>query len=158
MTNVWLEAELDPRDDLKAELLVGWDTKEGEIDETGARLHWTHPTGHSIALNYRHVRNVPEVFEDFQYDDVFDSFRSGFDRINQVGARAEWIVHRRLELFSNGYVSFESGAARRGRIGALLHSACGCWDLITAVSRRARPNDTRFEVGIRLAGLGLGSL
>lgn len=157
LTNAWLEAELDPRDNLVAELIFGWDPKEDEIDEALARLRWTHPKGHSLAVDYRYVRNIPQVFEDFAYDDVFDAFRSGFDRINQLGASAEWIAHPRVEFFSDGYVSMEAGSVR-GRVGLLLHSTCDCWDLITSLTRQARPGDTRLEVSVRLAGIGLGGL
>lgn len=155
VTNAYLASLFEPRADLSIELQLGFDPKEEEVDEALVRAAWSSSRGHRFTADYRFVRDLPLVFEDFPYDDeVFDEFDEGFDRVNQLSVEARFAAHRRLELLAGGYFSFEDSDTKWGRVGLILHSRCACWDLIASLTQRTRPNDTRVEVQLRLAGLG----
>jgi lipopolysaccharide assembly outer membrane protein LptD (OstA) len=155
LTNVFLAGELQLERVGNLELGFGWDPKEHEVDEALLSLGWSAEVGHEFSLSYRFLRDLPPVFEDFEFsEDIFDEFDRSFDRINQLGLNATWQVSRRLELFGSAYFSFEESATKSGEIGVVLHSACDCWDLVSSVRQRTRPSDTRFQIELRLAGFG----
>ncbi len=61
---------------------------------------------------------------------------------------------RRLDVFGHGYLSLSGDQSSAGGVGFALLSSCECWEVVGSITRRLRPDDTRFTLEIRLAGLG----
>jgi hypothetical protein len=96
------------------------------------------------------------VFEGFEYDsDVFDDFDPDFSRIEQATVSGLVPVASRLDAFATGYFSFEDSSTKSGEFGLIIKSECGCWDLIPSIRHTTRPDDTRFRIEVRVAGIGL---
>jgi lipopolysaccharide assembly outer membrane protein LptD (OstA) len=155
--NLFLEGEFHPTSGYSLELELGYDPKDDDMDEALASFSWSSPIGHSLSVSYRYVRNLPEVFEDFQFSsDIFDEADRSFNRINQLSLSGRYPLTRRIELFGSMFLSFEESRTQQGTLGFELHSRCDCWDLIVSGRQSTRPSQTELQVQIRLAGIGLG--
>ena len=155
MAQIFLTAGLSIWEHLRLYAELGYDSKETRVEEAGAGLSWMAERGHELALSYRYVRDIPLTFEAFEFDsDVFDNGDDEVDRINQLSARARWILSQRWELFGDGYYSLDESSTNEGSLGILYRSLCNCWELTAELEQRVRPNTTRFEVRLHLAGLG----
>lgn len=166
-SDVFLRAGFYPHSRLQLRAALGYDPEAGQLDEADAVLEWrseprfalgssVSDRAHSLELSYRYERDSVSVFEAFRRsDDVFEDFTGDLTRIDQFNLAANLALVRRLDLFGRGYLSLEESSASGGALGVALLSSCACWELIAAVERRTRPDDTRFTLEIRLAGLGL---
>ncbi len=67
-------------------------------------------------------------------------------KIAQIHSRAP--IERHLEILYG-----EAEVA-----GLAFLSGCACWELVVALEQRIRPDETRFTVEVRLAGLGFEPL
>jgi hypothetical protein len=155
VTNVFAEAALVPSDALSFDGEVGWDPKETRLEEARLRGSFAPGDGYGIALEYRFLRDLPRVFEDFNFaTDIFDEFDQNFSRIDQASVSGTVRIASRLDAFASGYLSFEQSQSNSGQLGVIVHSSCGCWDLIPVVTHRTRPDETRFALQLRIAGFG----
>jgi lipopolysaccharide assembly outer membrane protein LptD (OstA) len=156
-SNVYLDSVIEPTERIRFDFDVGYDFKEDELDELLAGASLREDGEFSLSVDYRYLRDVPFFFEDFPYADGFRDFEPDFDRVNQLRLAGTYRVHPRLELFGNGYFSFEESSTNGGRFGGIFSSACKCWDLIAAVRRSSRRGDWSLELAIELTGLGFGA-
>ena len=164
--NAFLHANFFPNDNLQMRTNVGYDVEDTRLAEADVSMLWRSEPRYGLRssrsdrrnelqLTYRYLRDLPEFFEDFQRpDDIFDEFDSGLDRINQFSLNANWALARQIDLFASGYLSLEEASTSEGRLGVTFLSGCACWELMASVQRRTRPDDTRFTIELRLAGLG----
>jgi lipopolysaccharide assembly outer membrane protein LptD (OstA) len=155
LTNLYLESSLEPSQTTRLDFVFGYDSKKTRVDEALVRVGWSHPGGHLFSSSYRYLRNIPLIFEDFEFDRDYKNFDSSFDRVNQLDVDVNLRVSSRLDLFLLGDASFED-SSKAGTIGFILHSACNCWDLLASARKRIRPDDTSVNLEIRLSGLGFG--
>ncbi|NRA04426.1 MAG: LPS-assembly protein LptD [Myxococcales bacterium] len=153
----FVEASFYPSDNLEFEFELGYDLKDRELDELLGGFRWSGASGHSLGLDYRYLKKLPIVFEDFPLDPAFEDFDAGFKHVNQLRLSGNFAALRRLDLFGGLSFDFENDNALRGRLGFALHSSCDCWDLIVQAIETTRPPTTQVTVELRLAGLGLGS-
>jgi lipopolysaccharide assembly outer membrane protein LptD (OstA) len=155
VANLFAELELAPTEAVRIDGEVGYDSKEGQLDEARLLGQWSNPRGYGFSLEYRFLRDLPQVFEGFEYDsDVFDEFDPSFERINQASVSGLLPIAARLDAFAAGYLSFEDSSSKSGEIGVVIKSSCACWDLIPSVRHTSRPEDTRLQVEIRVTGIG----
>jgi lipopolysaccharide assembly outer membrane protein LptD (OstA) len=156
IANLFAELDATPTEELRIEGEIGYDSKESELDEARLRGSWSTRGGYGFSLEYRFLRDLPQVFEGFEYDsDVFDDFDPDFTRIEQASVAGTLPLARRLDVFASGYLSFEDTSAKGGELGLVIKSECGCWDLVPSVRHTTRPQDTAFRVEVRVAGIGL---
>ncbi|MEE8557891.1 MAG: LPS assembly protein LptD [Myxococcota bacterium] len=155
--DIFLQAELHPAERLSFDLVYGFDPKENRIAEALASFGWTGEAGHQVSVSYRYLREFTNVFENFiASDDVFNNASTTFTRIDQLTIGAQYMVSDRVEIFGNGFVSFEESSTKQGTLGVTFHSRCKCWDLVVSARQRTRPDQTEVLVEFRLAGIGLG--
>jgi hypothetical protein len=149
------EGRFHPWRALQMHLNAGWDAGEHSLEEATAEFQWLPESRHALSLGYRYRRELTRSFEEFRRDDdVFDKGDQDADRLSQVNLTSIFVASSRLELFASGFVSLEDSSTNGGELGVLLISACRCWDLIASVEQRTRPDDTRFNLELRLSGLG----
>jgi lipopolysaccharide assembly outer membrane protein LptD (OstA) len=149
------EGRFHPWRALQLHLNAGWDAGEHSLEEATAEFQWLPESRHALSLGYRYRRELTRSFEEFRRDDdVFDEGDQDADRLSQVNLTSIFVASPRLELFASGFVSLEDSSTNGGELGVLLISACRCWDLIASVEQRTRPDDTRFNLELRLSGLG----
>ncbi len=133
---------------------VGYDTEESELEDAELSLSFRGSPGNYLGLRYRYLRDSSVGFENFvRNDEVFGRFRPG-SKVKQLNVNLEWAVSRRIRFFTEGYTTLESASNGSGRVGFVLVSECGCWDLIGAIEHETRPRETRFVVVLNLLGLG----
>ncbi len=169
-SDLFIESLLRPSDNLSLFATWGYDVAEQVNDELDAGFRWhseprfelassVSDRRHAFTVSYRYLRNVPQVFGNWlPQTGVFDDFEDGLDRINQISFAANLAVVRRLDLFADGFASFEGTSTSAGRAGFAFLSGCACWELVVALEQRIRPDETRFTVEVRLAGLGFEPL
>lgn len=117
-------------------------------------LSFASRAGHSVALRYRYVRQIPQVFEDFVFDgDRFDDFEDDFSRINQVSGSFYLKVSEQVALTYSGSFSFENSLSLRNLAGIEYISRCKCWAFRVEASHDRQRG---FDVGFRYRLLGLG--
>ncbi len=155
VVNLFAEAAVAPSDALSFEGELGWDPKERLLEEARLRGSFAPSVGYGVALEYRFLRDLPRVFEDFSFaTDIFDQFDRSFSRINQASVSGTVRLTRRLDAFASGYLSFEDAQSNSGQLGVIIHSSCDCWDLIPVVTHSTRPDQTRFALQLQVAGFG----
>ena len=157
LADAFVEANFYPRDNLELGFEVGYDLEDGDLDEVLGRLSWSTESGHSFALDYRYLRKLPIVFEDFSLDPTFEDFEAGFQHVNQLGLSGNFAVLSRLDLFGGVDFDFEDDNSLHGHLGFVLHSDCDCWDLLVQARETTRPPTTQVSVELRLSGIGFGS-
>ncbi len=156
IAELFAELRMHPIEALRIEGEIGYDSKESRLDEARLRGMWSTADGYGLALEYRFLRTLPQVFERFVYDnDVYDDFDPDFTQINQASISGRLPATPRLDVFAAGYLSFEDTAAKSGEVGLVIKSACGCWDLVPSLRHTTRPKDTTFRLEVRVAGIGL---
>jgi len=131
---------------------VGYDPEKNQIQEGLIEWNWRHPDGHRLELGYRYLRDIPQVFEDWQRGERFDKF-TAFDHINQVFADARVQVTKRWLLGYKTSFSFnrEVFLQNSGMIEYL--STCGCWAAGVELSQD-RASGVNVRVNYRLVGIG----
>jgi lipopolysaccharide assembly outer membrane protein LptD (OstA) len=155
LDRIFAEARAWPLRQIQASFELGWDAAEKELDDAGAAIQWEAAAGHRILLQYRYRRQLANGFEEFNRDDdIFDEADADVTKVTQLNLNSLFVVSSRLQLFANGYLSLEDSSTNGGEFGFLLESSCRCWDLIGAIEHRTRPSDTRFNLELRLSGLG----
>ncbi len=167
MSDIFLDGHVSPHDHLRVEMLVGYDPKRTRVDEALAQLFWQsneryrlHTAGiperrHMLNLSYRFLRDENLLFENWLLrDSDFNNFDADLERVDQLDFSGRFALLRQVDVFANGFWSFESREARGGGFGFLFLSSCACWDFSVALEHRQRPSDTRLQFELRLAGLG----
>jgi len=109
--------------------------------------------GHQLSLRYRYVRDIPQVFENFERNDRFDNFTDDFTRINQVSGVARWQATEHWAATYSGAFSFDNSLSLINQFGIEYLSKCNCW----AVRLEVDEDRTRgFEWALRYRLVGLG--
>jgi LPS-assembly protein len=165
-TNIYVDSALVPNPNLAFTAELGYDPKETRIEEAtfgvslaGSRNYALTQSAplrrNSVSLSYIYVRDFESLFENFlRKDEVFEDFERNLTRINQIGILATYVLSRQIDFFAGGYTSFEQSDTRGGNLGVSFKSSCACWELRAQVDRTTRPDDTRFTIEVRLAGIG----
>jgi hypothetical protein len=155
ISRYFAEGRFHPWRALQFHVNGGWDAGEHSLEEATAAVQWLPESRHALSLGYRYRRELTRSFEEFRRnDDIFDQGDEDADRLSQVNLTAIFVASSRLELFASGFVSLEDSSSNGGELGVLLISACRCWTMIASVEQRTRPDDTRFNLELRLSGLG----
>ena len=89
---------------------------------------------------------------------MFDQSEQDFERINQLNVDLNLALTRQLDVFARGFGSFEESSTSGGRVGVAFVPRCACWEVVAAFEQRIRPDDHRFTLEFRLAGLGFEAL
>ncbi|MEX2205152.1 MAG: LPS assembly protein LptD [Myxococcota bacterium] len=157
-TRIFALAELRPSREFFFEVDAGWDPEEHRLRDVAAAAGWESDSGNQLVLSYRYNRDPSTIFESFlARGNVFDTSDDPLERINQLNVSAYLVATKNLEFYAEGFTSVVSSGTDGGRIGMVLISGCKCWDIVTELEKRARPDDTRFTVNVRLTGLGVGA-
>jgi lipopolysaccharide assembly outer membrane protein LptD (OstA) len=155
LERLFAQSYFQPGEHLLMGLDVGWDPDERRLEDMTAALSWLASAGHTLRLSYRYLRRPVVGFDDFERDDdIFDEAERDFDKISQINLNSLLAISSRLDVFLNGYLSLEDSSTNGGEFGFVLLSKCRCWDLVASIERRTRPDDTRFNLQLNLAGLG----
>lgn len=164
-TLMFTQATFAPSEDLELIANLGWDPEEYRVDESLLGVRWqsqrqfalkssVSDRRHSMEFSYRFLRNIPLAFENFQREDgVYEDFETDLTKISQFNLRANMPVFRRLDVFVNGFWMTETSSSG-GEFGIALLSACACWEVVSSIEQRLRPDETRFRIEVRLAGFG----
>ena len=109
--------------------------------------------GHQLSIRYRYVRDIPQVFENFERNDRFEDFTDDFSRINQISGVARWQATDHWAATYAGSFSFDNSISLINQFGIEYLSQCNCW----AVRLEMNEDRTRgFEWTIRYRLVGLG--
>jgi lipopolysaccharide assembly outer membrane protein LptD (OstA) len=109
--------------------------------------------GHQLSLRYRYVRDIPQVFENFERNDRFEDFTDDFTRINQISGVARWQATEHWAATYAGSFSFDNTISLINQFGIEYLSQCNCW----AVRLEVDEDRTRgFEWTLRYRLVGLG--
>ncbi|MEE8581354.1 MAG: hypothetical protein V3T33_07170, partial [Myxococcota bacterium] len=140
---------------------LSYDPKEGRLEDRlfeiglslpGASLPW--PTGGSVGVRYRYLRDIPRFFESFAGNpDRFEDFEEGFDHVHQIDPRLRVNFGTRWALKYNASYSFqETLLLRQG--GTLQYiSKCRCWGAQLQVGE-GRTRGVQFTFAFTILGLG----
>lgn len=110
-------------------------------------------SGNSVAIGYRYVRDIPQVFENFFRSDRFEDFLDGFNRINQISGSVRVQATRSWALTYAGYYSFDNAISLVNQFGIEYLSKCACWAVRFEVSED-RTRGVDWTLQYRLVGLG----
>jgi lipopolysaccharide assembly outer membrane protein LptD (OstA) len=151
---VVVQGDATPGSGLRTRFHAVYDTPDQEIGEGLLNFTWSSTRGDSVALRYRYVRQIPQVFEDFQDDDNrFDDFEGDFRRISQVTGGFDLKANERWAFTYSGNYSFENALSLRNVAGVEYVSRCKCWAFrFEGSHQRQRGFDFAFRY--RLMGLG----
>ncbi len=109
--------------------------------------------GNQLSIRYRYVRDIPQVFENFERNDRFEDFTDDFTRINQISGVARWQVTEHWAGTYAGSFSFDNSISLINQFGIEYLSQCKCW----AVRLEVDEDRTRgFEWSLRYRLVGLG--
>jgi lipopolysaccharide assembly outer membrane protein LptD (OstA) len=157
-TRIFALAELKPSREFSFLVDAGWDPEEHHLRDMTASAGWESEAGHSLLLSYRYNRDPGSIFETFLgRGSVYNAPNQPTEKVNQLNLALYVVATKNLELFADGYTSLVSSGADGGRVGVVLISGCKCWDIVTALEKQSRPDDTRFTVNVRLTGFGYGT-
>ena len=152
--NVFVDGSLYPGTHWRTRFNVGWDLDESEIGEALLELGYHDGEGNDLRLGYRLVKQVPQFFEAFRYDDErFDEFDGTFGEIQQVDLLARWAFAPRWALTYRIAYSLERSLELQHQLGLEYVSACRCW-AIRAEAEDDRSRGLEFTLRYRLLGLG----
>ncbi len=140
-----LEGEAARVRGVKVRFHGGWDLEKSVVSEGLVNASWTHATGHELGLGYRYLRDIPQVFEAFNFDERFDEFEEGFGRINQIRGVSRAQLNPRWALTYRGFYSFENNLSLRHLAGVEYLSACRCWAIRLEVD-----SDRTRGIGVNL--------
>jgi hypothetical protein len=153
MGNLYFDGTFFPARGWRARTILGWDFNTSEISESLFRVGWASEAGHDLFVTYRFLRNPPRFFENFQFEDRFDEFEQGFEKVNQVDFRTRWAVTPHWGLTYRLRYSFEDEIFLSNGGGIEYISKCRCWAI------RLEIEDDRqsgIEFGVRYTVIGLG--
>jgi lipopolysaccharide assembly outer membrane protein LptD (OstA) len=165
-SNIFVDARLDPNPNLAFTAEVGYDPRDSRVEEGtfgiavfGSKNYAITQSAperrNSLAISYNYVRDFEGLFENFlRKDDVFEDFERNLSRINQASLLATYVLTRQIDFFAGGYMSFEQSDTKGGNLGVSFKSSCACWELVAQMDKTTRPEDTRFTIELRLAGIG----
>lgn len=129
------------------------DLEPGEFADGLVDFGWSHVRGSRLNLGYRYVRDIPQVFENFERNDRFEDFSESFQRINQINGSVRWQMTEQWAMTYNGYYSFDSEISLANQFGLEYFSQCKCWAVRFEVNEdRTRGID--WTLRYRLVGLG----
>jgi lipopolysaccharide assembly outer membrane protein LptD (OstA) len=133
---------------------VNWDTSRNEVDEGLVRFSYWGLQGHSLGIQYRFVKEIPEFFEEFRSDrDRLDDFEEDFDQVNQLTVDTRYAVSRQWAVTYDVGYTFEEQIFLRHRAGVEYTSRCLCWAVrLDGDFRR----ESGFDIGFKYTFLGLG--
>jgi lipopolysaccharide assembly outer membrane protein LptD (OstA) len=132
---------------------AGFDPDDTVLEEALAESVWR---GERLALRlrYRYLKNIPQFFENFlEVNDRYDSFRSDFDRINQVSGTAAFRLSTSWLARYQGAYSFERSFSLTHRLGIEYLSRCDCWAL-GVEAQQNRDTGAELHVVYRIIGFG----
>jgi lipopolysaccharide assembly outer membrane protein LptD (OstA) len=110
-------------------------------------------SGNQVSVRYRYVRDIPQVFENFQQNDRFVDFTEGFTSINQLSGVGRWQATEHWAFTYGGSFSFDNSISLINQFGIEYLSKCRCW----AVRFEMDEDRTRgFEWRLRYRLVGLG--
>ena len=109
--------------------------------------------GHQVSLRYRYVRDIPQVFENFQRNDRFEDFTDGFTRINQISGVGRWQATEHWAFTYAGSFSFDNSISLINQFGIEYLSKCRCWAVRLEVDED-RTRGVEWTLRYRLVGLG----
>ncbi|MEE9607222.1 MAG: LPS assembly protein LptD [Myxococcota bacterium] len=152
--SLYLDGRAYPFEGATARFNLGFDPEDAQLDEALFEVSWRAEAGHSAGLTYRFLRDIPQFFENYPYEDNrFDSPKTSFGRINQIEGAVRWAVTRGWSIHYRGVYSFESSLLI-GNLGGIEYtSRCRCWSAGVEVSQD-RERGIRFSLLYRLTGLG----
>ena len=154
-TRIFALTELRPSREFSVAVGAGWDPEAHQLRDVAASAGWESDTGNKLTVGYRYNRDPGPIFESFlARGQIFDAPDTRTDKVNQLNLSAYIVATRNIELFAEGFTSVVSSGTDGGRVGIVLISSCKCWDIVTELEKRARPDDTRFTVQVRLTGIG----
>jgi hypothetical protein len=131
---------------------VGYDPEETQLSEALFEWRYQHDAGHRVALGYRYLRDIPEVFEDWRRGERFDDF-DRFDHIEQTFVELRLQATQRWLLGYRTAFSFDREVFLQNAGLVEYLSRCGCWAAGFELSMdRSRGVDVRLIY--RLVGLG----
>jgi lipopolysaccharide assembly outer membrane protein LptD (OstA) len=128
------------------------DLDETEFADGLFDLGWSR-SGNRLALGYRYVRDIPQVFENFTRNDRFEDFLDGFTRINQISASARFQATRNWAVTYDGSYSFDNAISLINQFGIEYLSKCKCWAVRFEVNED-RTRGVDWTIQYRLVGLG----
>jgi lipopolysaccharide assembly outer membrane protein LptD (OstA) len=165
-TNIFIDGRLDPNPNLALTADIGYDPRDSRLEEAtlGIGLYGSKNYAitksaparvNALTISYIYVRDFEGLFENFlRKDEIFEDFERNLSRINQISLSATYVLTRQIDFFTGGYMSFEQSDTKGGTLGVSFNSSCACWELIAQVDKTTRPEDTRFTIELRLAGIG----
>jgi lipopolysaccharide assembly outer membrane protein LptD (OstA) len=150
--DVVFDGRLTPRQLGVMRFNLGLDSDSARVNEALAEWTWEHRDGHRVGLDYRFLRDTPELFEDFGTGDRFDSSEDA-NRVDQIGGSLRLVLTRNWSLAYRASWSFATDLllANEGTVEYL--SSCGCWAAGLEFSDD-RARGVEFKVLYRLIGLG----
>jgi lipopolysaccharide assembly outer membrane protein LptD (OstA) len=151
-SDVVFDGRLKPRNLGRVRFNLGLDPDAVRVNEALAEWTWDHADGHSVAFDYRFLRDTPEIFEDFGTGDRFDDSEDA-NRVDQIGSSLRLVLTRNWSLAYRASWSFATDLllANEGSVEYL--SSCGCWAAgLEFTDDRAR--GVEVKVLYRLIGLG----
>jgi lipopolysaccharide export system protein LptA len=150
---VYLDGTLFPAKNWRSSLIFGWDFDDESVSEGLASMGWFSPSGHEIDVRYRYLRDLPRFYEDYPYDERFDSFSAAFDRVNQISVSLRAALTRQWALTYSGVQSLEQTLSLSNHGGVEYISRCQCWALRVELGEDPQRG---VQVGISYTVLGLG--
>jgi lipopolysaccharide assembly outer membrane protein LptD (OstA) len=133
---------------------VGFDMDDAELVEGLLEFNWEDDRGDSFLLDYRYIREVPEVFAAFpKQNHRFKEFAGAFDSVNQLTGGARVAITREWSLSYRIAYSFERNVML-ANVGSVDYvSRCGCWSA-GVVLRQSRSRGASVSFSYSLLGLG----
>jgi hypothetical protein len=131
---------------------VSYDPEKTHIAEALTEWTWRHPTGHKVALGYRYLRDIPDVFEDWKRGERFDNF-TRFDHIDQVFTELRVRATKRWLLGYKTSFSFDREVFLQNAGLIEYTSRCGCWAAGVELSED-RSSGVDVRLIYRLVGIG----
>ncbi len=152
--DVFLEGRIYPFRNATARFSLGFDPRDAKVSEGLMSTTFRDDRGDSFSLDYRFLRDIPEVFEDFPEENRrFRRFEGEFDQINQITGALRIAITRQWGVTYAGAYSFERGVLLGNTGGIEFISKCRCWALRFEV-RQSRSRGLTFA--IRYAFIGIG--
>jgi len=131
-----------------------YEQEDQKITDGLFQFAWSHGDGHAITLRYRFLREIPQVFEAFSFDqDRFKNFEDQFSRINQISGSFYFRFTPQWSASYRGSYSFENSLSLRHLAGVEYVSRCKCWAIRGEVSQDPQ-RGFDFQFQYRLLGVG----
>ena len=151
--SLFVEGTAYPGGGFRSKFILGYDANKTQVDEALLGLGWTSAEGHDLFLGYRYLRNIPQFFENYPFDERLDKAKSQFEHVNQLSVAARIALTRSWALSYDAIYSLESALFLRNRGGIEYLSVCKCWAVRALISDE-RTRGLSFNLEYRLLGLG----